>query len=215
MSAAKCMNDAMRAALGLTMLLLAGCSPEPHKDRSQAPPAPSAAPKKLVAPAAAPATQPLPAPAATERKLAVEAEGLRLFDAKTGAARALPFGMERERLLPILEAFRGPADTGENSECGAGPLDYAAWADGLTLQFQEGRFAGWALDERAEGAHSTASGIGPGSTRAALDSVSKVEIEQTSLGTEFSAGSLYGVLSGPGRQATIKAMWAGVSCVFR
>ena len=153
--------------------------------------------------------------AAATQDLAVEAEGLRLVDTQSGAARPLPFGMPQDQLLALLEAFRGPADGGTNSECGAGPLDYAVWADGLTLHFQEDRFAGWALDPRAAGAHATMSGIAPGSTRRELEAVYEVQVEETTLGTEFHAGGLEGILDGQGQDARISVMWAGVSCVFR
>ena len=154
--------------------------------------------------------------AAESPDLAVEADGLRLVDPASGAARPLPFGMAQDQLLAILESFRGPADGGTNSECAEGPIDYAAWADGLTLNFQEERFVGWALDERAEGAHATMSGIGPGSTRAELEAVSaEVAVEQTSLGTEFSAGGIGGLLDGESPDARVTAMWAGVTCSFR
>jgi len=170
--------------------------------------------------ATAPASQTAPAATATStaaatQDLAVEAEGLRLVDTQSGAARPLPFGMPKDQLLALLESFRGPADGGTNSECGAGPLDYAVWADGLTLHFQEDRFAGWALDPRAAGAHATMSGIGPGSTRRELEAAYEVQVEETTLGTEFHAGGLEGILDGQGQEARISAMWAGVSCVFR
>jgi hypothetical protein len=164
------------------------------------------------APAAAPAAN---ADTSDSRDLAVDSEGLRLVDTASGAARPLPFGMAEDQLLALLESFRGPADRGTNEECGAGPLDYAVWADGLTLHFQADAFAGWALDPRAEGAHATMSGIGPGSTRAELEAAYEVTVEQTTLGTEFSAGGMSGVLDGEGADARIGHMWAGVSCVFR
>lgn len=148
--------------------------------------------------------------------LAVEEDGLRLIDPSSGAARPLPFGMKQDQLLAILEGFRGPSDGGTLDECDAGPVDYAAWADGLTLNFQEDRFVGWALDRRAEGAHATMSGIGPGSTRGELEAAyADVAVEETSLGIEFSAGGLGGILDGEGADAHIAAMWAGVTCLFR
>lgn len=146
--------------------------------------------------------------------LAVEGEGLRLFDPDTGSARALAFGTSRDDLLAAL-AFRGPAGTGTNGECGAGPLDYAAWADGLTLYFQNGVFGGWALDGRAGGALTTPAGVGPGTTRAELEAAYDVSVVQSTLGVEFTAGALAGILDGEAADATISNLWAGVSCNFR
>lgn len=156
-----------------------------------------------------------PAAEAESRSLAVDAEGLRLVDPATGSTRPLPFGMPMDELISWLEAIRGPADRGTNEECGAGPLDFTVWADGLTLYFQNGAFAGWALDPRAKGVHGTMSGIGPGSTRAELEAAYDVMVEQTTLGAEFTAGGLSGVLEGDGPEARIGSMWAGLSCVFR
>jgi hypothetical protein len=59
------------------------------------------------------------------------------------------------------------------------------------------------------------SGIGPGSTRAELEAVYEVEVEPTSLGIEFSAGGIGGLLDGESPDARITAMWAGVTCLFR
>lgn len=206
-----------RLAAVAAVFLIASCAPERADESSAAAPDIAPRPVQVPAPAREPKSAPTPSPApakAAAPELAVEGEGLRLF-AGNGTARALPFGMPQQQLLSALESFRGPADRGTNAECGAGALEYAVWADGLTLHFQEDRFAGWALDPRAEGAHSTASGIGPGSTRRELDAVYAARAEQTSLGTEFSAGALHGVLDGRGPTARITALWAGVSCVFR
>ena len=192
------------------MVLLAPAACAPERERQ------SEAPEPVAAPAAPPASSPAaskPVPPAPLPDLAMDGDGLRLLNGTS--VRLLPFGMRREALLAVLEPARGRADSGTNSECGAGPLDYAVWADGLTLYFQDGSFAGWALDERAEGAHATASGIGPGSTGHALDSAYAAKVEQSTLGTEFRAGNLSGILDGPGPEARVTALWTGVSCVFR
>lgn len=149
-----------------------------------------------------------------ERALAVDGEGLRIL-AAGGPGRALAFGLPEAQVLPVLEAMRGPADRNSNQECGAGPMEFAVWADGLSLLFQEGRFVGWSLDERAAGAHATVSGIGPGSTRAELEAAYAIEVEPSTLGSEFSGDGLSGILNGTGSTARIDTMWAGTSCVFR
>lgn len=192
----------------LILATLAACTPDaPAVPEDGTTPAP-AAPTGAAAPAAAPA-------------LAVEAEGLRLFDPASGSATPIAFGTPRARVMTAL-ASRGAAVTGTNGECGAGPLAYARWPDGLTLWFQQDALAGWALNAPASNAPpattagiSTASGLTIGSTRAELDSAYAATVEQSTLGTEFTAGELYGLLDGEGSGAKVTALWAGVSCNFR
>jgi len=199
--------------------LLASCAPDRTPDavvveqsasRTAAPDAPPA-----TATDAAPVNAATPTLASAGPVLAVDGEGLRLFDRATGSARVLAFGQPRAAVLGPLETLRGPAGTGTNQDCGAGPVAYANWPDGLSLVFQDGRFAGWVLDGRAAGAITTAAGIGPGSTRARLADAYAVTVEPSSLGTEFRAGEISSVLDGAGTRATITDMWAGVSCIAR
>jgi predicted small lipoprotein YifL len=150
---------------------------------------------------------------ANRHVLAIDGEGLRLFDVVTGSATPLPFGTGRDVLLGSLEPMRGPAERGSNAECGV--QEYASWDDGLRLIFEDHRFAGWAIDVRSAGALTTASGIGPGSTRRDLENAYTAEVGQTTLGTEFTAGGFAGVLDGAGPDARITDMWAGVACIFR
>lgn len=180
--------------------------------------APTAAPDK--ADIAVKGTDPAPsaAPVMADVKespaLAVEAEGLRLFNKQSGSARPIAFGTPREDVIQLL-AFRGKPETGQNGECGAGPLDFANWPDGFGLFFQNDKFVGWNLNSSGKPAVTTASGIGVGSSRAELESAYAAKISETSLGTEFAAGELYGILDGPGQSATITNMWGGLSCNFR
>lgn len=164
-------------------------------------------------PQAAPSSSPLEP---SRPGLAVEAEGLRWFLPPNGSARPLPFGTDKETVLRSLELVRGPAGRGVNRDCGAGPVETATWADGLSLVFQDDKFAGWGLDGRATGAIGTANGIGPGTTRAALtENVADVRVFPSTLGTEFSAGGYFGLLDGNRATSRITDMWAGVSCVAR
>lgn len=154
---------------------------------------------------------------AGEPRLTVDPEGLRWFLPPNGTARPLPFGSPQAAVLASLERVRGEAIQGTNADCGAGPVQVANWADGLSLVFQDGKFAGWGLGTRAAGAIATADGIGPGTTRAQLDDAigPPLGVRQTSLGTEFTAGAYHGVLDGTGPDARITDMWTGVSCVAR
>ena len=90
------------------------------------------------------------------------------------------------------------------------------FSDSFAL-FQNGRFAGWGLDGRSRGAVTTADGIGVGTTRSQLDAAigDPLQVRPTTLGTEFTAGSYHGLFDGPGDNAPITDMWAGVSCAAR
>ena len=148
----------------------------------------------------------------------LDPEGLRLVEPSSGSTRVLAFGREEDDVIEIVTSLqRGPAERSANSECGGGPLTFATWPDGLSLNFSEGRFSGWSVDDRKAGAeqHTTLTGIGVGSTRAELEEAYDLHVEETSIGTEFSAGELQGVLDGLGSTAVVTHMWSGTSCIFR
>ena len=151
-------------------------------------------------------------PAADVPALAVDGEGLRLFNKQRGSASSIKFGTPRDDVIQML-AFLGKPETGQNGECGAGPLDFANWANGFGLFFQQGKLVGWNLIPGGD--VTTASGIGPGSSRADLEGPYAAKISETSLGAEFAAGELYGLLDGKGPSAKITYLWGGVSCNFR
>lgn len=206
-----------------TVLLTAACSAEReaqpgHTRQTGATASGPAAPPAPVVPVetspAAPGSAATSTPGAAPR-LTVEGEGLRWFLQPSGTARPVPFGAPESEVLASLQFVRGPASKGTNEDCGAGPMQFASWPDGLNLVFQDGRFVGWGLDRRATHEITTTAGIGPGSTRAELGAAFSATVTQTSLGSEFSAGDLHGVLDGPADGARITDMWAGVSCVAR
>ena len=156
-------------------------------------------------------------PATAQPRLAVDPEGLRWFLPPNGTARPLPFGTAQGEVTASLERVRGDSAKGINQDCGAGPVQFASWTDGLSLVFQNGRMVGWGLDDRSGGGITTADGIGIGTTRSQLDEAvgPPIQVRQTSLGTEFSAGDYHGLFDGAGENARITDMWAGVSCAAR
>ncbi|WP_309673554.1 hypothetical protein [Gemmatimonas sp.] len=112
-------------------------------------------------------------------------------------------------------------EVAENLECRA---TVATWpASGLQLWFTSdsaARFIGWSLGGRAPTDSTvpkltTPSGIGLGSTRAALDSAYVVRVARSSLGVEFSAGGLAGILASARADAPIQNLWAGQVCLAR
>ena len=159
--------------------------------------------------AAANDTVPVPAaqvPAVPEAPV-LEGDGLRL-----GPAR-LAFGTPRAATVAALTKALGqpPGEQGANEECGGGGLEFATWQGEITTWFEGGRFAGW----DSKGKLKTAGGIGLGSSRTDLASLPGLEVEESTLGTEFSAGGLGGVLDSKSTAAKVTHLWGGSTCVFR
>lgn len=150
--------------------------------------------------------------------LALDPEGLRIVDPAVGSTQVLTFGTDMDEVLAAVTSLYGePADRGVNSECGEGPLEFVTWPDGLSLNSSDGRFRGWGVYGDVEGAerHTTVSEIGIGSTRAELEAAYDIRTGESSLGTEFAAGGLHGVLGGSGSSAEVTSLWSGSACIFR
>ena len=147
-----------------------------------------------------------------EAKLALAGNGLTLAMPR-GAAHTIAFGTRHDHVMRALR-FRSEPGTSTNSECGAGPIQFASWPDGLNLLFQNGKFQGWSLDARADTLKTT-HGLRIGATRLALQKLGRLRVSRTSLGTEFTMGGVSGVLSNPSPRGRVEALWAGLSCNFR
>lgn len=215
----------MHPALPLIFVLtaaLTSCSRDPapadaalHERQAPVSVAPTPAPV-----AAAPAPVASTTPASAPVKLALSGEGLDFVD-NNGGVRHVVFGTAAAQVIDaVSRASAGVApQRGRNEECGAGPLDMASWPDGLTVMSQEGRFVGWSVSRGAANGGNTGlatmAGIGFGSTRGQLEAAYAADIGETTLGQEFAAGDLFGVLDGTGPSARITALWAGTSCNFR
>lgn len=201
---------------------LAGCT------RGSAPVAPAVPLRETPVPSAstpvpvpaAPTDAASPAiPASTLVKLALSGEGVD-FVSENGSVRHLVFGAPAADAIDTVSRAQGAApQRGRNEECGAGPLDMATWPGGLTVMSQDGRFIGWSVSRgAADGGNAgmaTMAGIGVGSTRGELEAAYAADIRETTLGQEFAAGDVFGVLDGTGPSARITALWAGTSCNFR
>lgn len=201
----------MRKFTTLAMIgLLAAC--KPAADKVPAAPEPTAPP---VPEAKA------DGPAAATTAVSLDGEGLRFIDKSSGKASLLAFGVPRAQAETALANVAGQADDrSSNDECGAGPMQFTRY-DAMTLNFQDDKFVGWFLgNEPGAAAYSTASGIAIGTTRAkAGESVSIVDVEDSTLGEEFSIGTgdntIGGMFAAPGAAAKIDALFAGVNCFFR
>jgi hypothetical protein len=194
------------------LAMLAACKPAadtPAADDNAVPTAPEVPEAKADGPAAA------------TTAVSLDGEGLRFIEKASGKASLLAFGSPRAQAEAALARVAGEADDrSTNDECGAGPMDFTRY-DAMTLNFQGDKFVGWFLgNEPGAGQYSTMSGIGIGTTRAkAAESVSIVDIEDSTLGEEFSIGggeqAIGGMFAAPGASATIDALFAGANCFFR
>jgi hypothetical protein len=144
--------------------------------------------------------------------LSLEGEGLRAFLASTGSARPLPFGTPAADALRFLNAVleATPVDEGLNADCA---VEYATWENGLTAWFALGRFAGWSVGRGSP--LTTVNGIGLGATRSQLEEAYDPVITRSSLGEEFAAGGLAGVLESAAPDARIQHLWSGQTCIAR
>ncbi len=147
---------------------------------------------------------------------ALSGEGVQIVRKPNGSTTLLAFGTARRQAVDALDAlFPGQTrETSRNEECGAGPLEFVIWSGGLAALFQDGKFAGWALNDTADSL-TTMAGIGIGSTRTELAAAYDAKVFKSTLGTEFSAGDLGGILDGSGPESKITNLWAGTSCNFR
>jgi len=187
---------------GLAALLLglAACDSAPSRTDGRA----ASGTTANAAAAAAPADPALPA-------LALEGHGLRLSGVAPGTE--LPFGSPKAATIEALTRALGrpPTEVGANEECGGGGLEFAAWEGEITAWFEEERFAGW----DSKGKLKTPGGIGVGSSRADLAPLRGMEVEESTLGAEFRAGGLSGILASKAPDAKVTHLWGGSTCVFR
>jgi hypothetical protein len=201
------MNFPWRAAIAIA--LLAACGSERPADNSARG---SAADSAQAATAGVDTMSADSQPAAAAPSIVLAPDGLQL----TGGAapRRLAFGEPQTRVLADAGAVLGaPQNGGLQEECPAGPL-YQTTFSTVQLVFQDSAFVGWAA--RTPSPLRTAEGVGPGSTlgqiRAAYPAAT---VDQTSLGTEFAAGDLYGVFADSTASAPLDFMFAGINCIFR
>jgi hypothetical protein len=121
----------------------------------------------------------------------------------------IDFGRAQVGVIETVSRLLGerPDEVVTNTECGAGPITAAAWPGGLTLNFQDGSFAGWVNTDPDLVA---GGGFRPGQPRLEMPQAS---FSVTTLGTEFSRSEVYGLLTDD--DAAVRLLWAGTTCFFR
>ncbi|MDF0596464.1 hypothetical protein [Psychromarinibacter halotolerans] len=125
----------------------------------------------------------------------------------------IDFGRAQDGVLTAVTRVLGapPANSMTNPECGAGPLQIVQY-DRITLLFQTGNFVGWTTDDPRVAA---ANGLSAGVTRAQLENGGYGPFQPTTLGVEFEADGIYGLLPDNDAATPIDTLWAGTTCFFR
>jgi len=156
---------------------------------------------------------------AGEAPVAANAVTLR-GDGLSAGAESFFFAAGQAEVEAALAKALGPKlRSGDNPECGAGPVTFTDFAGGLTAHFQEGKLVGWNWhlpqdgDAAATGRVSLAGTVQLGSPRAAVEAAPGfAKVEGSTLGEEFAlAAKLGGFITGD----RVEMLYAGTQCFFR
>ena len=154
-----------------------------------------------------------------ETPAAVNAVELR-GEGLTAGAEAFYFAAGQKEVEAALGKALGAAlRSGENPECGAGPVTFTDYAGGLTAHFQEGRLVGWNWhlpqdgDGAASGTVRLKGDVQLGTARNVLEAAPGfARIEGSTLGEEFALGEAIG---GFVKADRVEMLYAGTQCFFR
>ncbi|WP_299193011.1 aspartate-semialdehyde dehydrogenase [uncultured Erythrobacter sp.] len=179
----------MRAlALAITAMLLAACD-------SNDVPSPA---ERLEGEVAAPVD---------EGQVSLRADGL------TAGAESFFFAAGQAEVETALTRVLGaPSQTAEMEECGAGPMNSASYADGLTVNFQDGILVGWFVQEASPDIAVSAD-VALEMPRDQLEALPGYSpIADSTLGEEFViSGQIAGFVEGD----AVSTLYAGTQCFFR
>ena len=141
-------------------------------------------------------------------------------DGLTAGAEAFYFAAGQVEVEKALAKTLGAAlRTGDNTECGAGPITFTDFAGGLTAHFQQGRLVGWNWhlaqdgDAPATGVVKLPGDVQVGSARSMVEGAPGFgPVNGSTLGEEFALGStLGGFIKGD----AVGMLYAGTQCFFR
>lgn len=150
--------------------------------------------------------------------LALSGDGLLVIDEQSGDPQTIPFDTDIVMSQAAISSALGePTEVTQNSECGAGPMRFITWPNGLTINEIQNQFVGWTVRPDTESADlTTMDGVGLGKTLTDLEANHRVDVIESTLGTEFNASdSLFGLLSANEPNGVITVLWSGTACTFR
>lgn len=154
-------------------------------------------------------------PAAVAYRLILDAQGVVFAGDDTTHAR-FPFGSPRAAIEETAAVVYGAAAATRSvsDACAAGPMAFTSYGP-IQLAFRQGHLTGWTM--RRGAAAAVEGSIALGITRAQLQDLAAIHmVRDPSMPDEFAyrtpAGVIRGVLSGPGSQAQVEALFAGTVC---
>ena len=157
----------------------------------------------------APGTEPLrpSSPQVEANEVVLRADGL------VAGSEAFYFAAGRNEVeAAVARALGKASDSGENDECGAGPIAYSTFPGGLTVHFQEGSLVGWNWAGEADNIGLTGD-IVIGASRSEIEAEDGFAmIEGSTLGEEFSIGDSIGGFFEDDR---LSMLYSGTQCFFR
>lgn len=123
-----------------------------------------------------------------------------------GTDLRIDFGRAQPGVIDTVSRLLGarPDDITENRECGAGAVTSAHWQNGLVLNFIQGDFRGWYLDQAGLP-------VGPDSLQVGT-APPDIALQTTTLGREFEQSGIFGLVDDTNQ---ITGLWSGVTCFFR
>nr|WP_137678174.1 hypothetical protein [Parerythrobacter lutipelagi] len=148
---------------------------------------------------------------------AIEVSGQGIGWNGSGASMLISFGATQSEIEELLVAdLQNRPATASNEECGAGPMQFSTFDNGLVLNFQDGEFVGWFLD--GESPVKTDKGVRTGDPIGSFASAHGAEeMAESTLGIEYySSAEGIGALAGENPEdARVEALYAGTQCFFR
>lgn len=156
------------------------------------------------------------APPAAVEATTVELRG----DGLSAGPESFYFAAGREEVeTAVAKALGAPLRSGDNPECGAGPMTFVDFAGGLTAHFQEGRLVGWNWhapqdgDMPATGTVRLPGAVQVGAARGVVEGAPGfAKVDGSTLGEEFALGeNIGGFIAGD----KVEMLYAGTQCFFR
>lgn len=158
-------------------------------------------------------------------RVALDGEGLRWVELPSGRTRLLAFGAPAGAVEAALVDVWGPwRERMPIPDCGAEPPTQLTWANGIAVLMVDSVFAGWSASQPrpavakpgAAGSEvQTMAGLRVGATRTEVEDAYSLAVRETTLGTEFEAGGIFGVFDDAAPDASVTSLWAGRACIYR